>query len=264
MVATIAPLSRPARPVDAVVERLRGDLLAGRFRDHLPAERQLAEALGVSRLTLRAGLARLEAEGLVQARQGEGVRVLDWFEHGTVGLLAHLDLGARPDIARSFLELRRAVAVEAVALACDRATDAEIEALAALAERQAQEDDPQRYRARDLEFARAVLVAARSFAALLVMNALVPVYQAHPALADALIADRDQSLAGYALTVALLRARDGATAREALRAGLEHADQQALEALGARRPRSRNSTRDAPRNTTRSAALARKKTKEPR
>src|SRR3990170_2042144 len=114
-IAAVAPIVRPARPVDAVVERLRDDLLAGRYREHLPAERQLALALGVSRLTLRAALARLEAEGLVQARQGEGVRVLEPFEHGQVGLLAHLDLAARPEIARSFLELRRAVAVEAVA-----------------------------------------------------------------------------------------------------------------------------------------------------
>ena len=129
----ISPLSRPSRPVDAVTERLRADLLAGRFRAHLPAERQLAEALGVSRLTLRAALARLEAEGLVRARQGEGVRVLDWLEHGNVSLLAHLDLAARPELARSFLELRRAVAVDAVARACERASDDELDALATLA-----------------------------------------------------------------------------------------------------------------------------------
>ena len=234
-IASVLPIHRPARPVDAVVERLRGDLLAGRFTSHLPAERQLAEALGVSRLTLRAALARLEAEGLVQARQGEGVRVLDWREHGTVGLLAHLDVKARPDLARSFLELRRAVAAEAIALACERATDAEIDALAALAELQLGEQDALRYRARDLEFARGVLKAAQSFAALLVMNALVPVYQAHPALADALIADRERSRAGYVLTVALLRARDGAAAREAVRTALELVDASALAALSSSR-----------------------------
>ncbi|MBI1948728.1 MAG: FadR family transcriptional regulator [Deltaproteobacteria bacterium] len=231
--AAIAPLSRPARPVDAVVERLRADLLAERFREHLPPERQLAEALGVSRLTLRAALARLEAEGLVRARQGEGVRVLDVREHGTVGLLAHLDLAAKPELARSFLELRRAVAAEAVAAACDRATDADLARLQALADLQAKETDDARYRARDLEFARAVLEAARSFAALLVMNALVPVWHAHPVLADALIADREQSLAGYALTLALLRAKDAAAARDTLRAALEAADERALHALAA-------------------------------
>jgi DNA-binding FadR family transcriptional regulator len=231
--APIEPLSRPARPVDAVLERLRADVLAGRFREHLPAERQLAAALGVSRLTLRAALARLEAEGLARARQGEGVRVLDVLEHGTVSVLAHLDLAARPELARSFLELRRAVAVEAVALACARARDADIDALEALAAEQEREQDPARYRARDVQFARALLEAARSFAALLVMNALVPVYQAHPTLAEALTADRAQSLAGYELTIALLRARDPVAARDTLRAALEHADATVLTALAA-------------------------------
>lgn len=241
--APLAPLARPARPVDAVVQRLRGDLLAGRFHEHLPAERQLAESLGISRLTLRAALARLEAEGLVQARQGEGVRVLPWLDHGNVSLLAHLDLTAQPELARSFLELRRAVAVEAVALACERASDRDLDALAALAEAQEREQDPARYRARDVEFARGVLIAARSFAALLVMNALVPVYQAQPALADALIADRATSLAGYALTLALLRARDAASAREVLRGALEQADAAALARLAPARPSGRTSSR---------------------
>jgi GntR family transcriptional repressor for pyruvate dehydrogenase complex len=253
--APISPLSRPARPVDAVTERLRADLLAGRFREHLPAERQLAEALGVSRLTLRASLARLEAEGLVRARQGEGVRVLDWLEHGNVSLLAHLDLAARPDLARSFLELRRAVAVDAVARACARASDGELDSLAALAAAQEQEQDPARYRARDLAFARAVLVAAKSFAALLVMNALVPVYEAHPALAEALVANREASLAGYALTLALLRARDGNAAREALRTALELADEAALLHLACAvapvPPGRRRRTSSSPRRRTR-------------
>lgn len=242
--AAITPLARPARPVDAVVERLRADLLAQRFHEHLPPERELAEALGVSRLTLRAALARLEAEGLVRARQGEGVRVLAPFEHGTVGLLAHLDLAARPELARSVLELRRAVAVEAVAAACERATAADVTHLRALADAQAHETDPDRYRARDLEFARALLEAARAYAALLVMNALAPVWQAHGALADALIADRAQSLAGYALTIALVRARDAGAARDTLRAVLELADARAFDVLkGARAQRRRRATR---------------------
>lgn len=256
--APISPLSRPARPVDAVTERLRADLLAGRFREHLPAERQLAAALGVSRLTLRAALARLEAEGLVRARQGEGVRVLDWLEHGHVTLLAHLDLAARPELARSFLELRRAVAVDAVARACERASDAELDSLASLAAAQEQEQDPARYRARDLAFARAVLVAAKSFAALLVMNALVPVYEAHPALAEALVADRAASLAGYALTLALLRAKDGDAAREVLRAALELADEAVLRRLappsGARSGRRSTRAPSSPRQARRKGA----------
>jgi GntR family transcriptional repressor for pyruvate dehydrogenase complex len=228
---------RVARPVDAVVERLRQDVLSGVYPagSHLPPERQLSERLGVSRLTLRAGLARLEAEGLVRARQGDGVRVLELAEHATLGVLAHLDLSARPELMRSFLELRRAIAVEAVALACARARDEAVDGLEQLARAQEQETDDARYARRDVEFARALLEASESFAALLLFNALAPVYEAHPRLGRALIADRARSLAGYGAVIALLRARDAAGARTALREALEHADAEVLAALSPRR-----------------------------
>jgi DNA-binding FadR family transcriptional regulator len=245
------PLPR-LRPVDAVAERLRREILAGTHRAgaHLPPERQLAARLGVSRLTLRAALARLEAEGLVWARQGDGVRVLDLGEHASLGILAHMDLGARPEVLRSFLELRRAVAAEAVALACERASDEAIDRLARLAAAQAEEGDDARYRERDLAFARAVLEASESFASLLLFNALAPVYAAHPRLSEALLADRERSLAGYAVTVALLRARDGARAREAVRAALEAADRAALAALTAtsKSPKSKSPISKSPKS----------------
>ncbi len=235
----VAPLSRVARPVDAVVERLRRDVLSGAFPSggHLPPERQLATALGVSRLTLRAALARLEAEGVVRARQGQGVRVLDLAQHGTLAVLAHMDLSARPEVLRSFLELRRAVAADAVALACERATPKDLETLTRLAAEQALEHDVARYTVRDVAFARAVLVASQSFAALLLFNALAPVYEAHPQLARALVADREKSLLGYAVTLELLRAKDGAAARTLVREALELVDASALTALAPARPR---------------------------
>jgi DNA-binding FadR family transcriptional regulator len=237
----IAPLSRVARPVDAVVQRLRHDVLNGTFPagGHLPPERQLAVALGVSRLTLRAALARLEAEGLVRARQGEGVRVLDLAQHGTLAVLAHMDLAARPEVVRSFLELRRAVAAEAVAMACERVSKKDLEALARMAAEQAQETDVKRYASRDVAFGRAVLVASESFAALLVFNALAPVYEAHPQLTQALMADKERSLAGYFLTVELLRARDGAAARTVVREALEHVDAAALATLSPRKSKAK-------------------------
>jgi DNA-binding FadR family transcriptional regulator len=237
----IAPLRRVARPVDAVVERLRNDVLDGTFPSgqHLPPERQLSAALGVSRLTLRAALATLEAEGLVRARQGEGVRVLDLAEHGTLAVLAHMDLSARPEVLRSFLELRRSVAADAVALACERASAKDLKTLERLAAEQATETDPARYVTRDIAFARAVLVASESFAALLLFNALAPVYQAHPQLADALVADRERSLTGYAVTVELIRARDAAAARALVREALEHVDAGALAELAPRKSKSK-------------------------
>jgi GntR family transcriptional regulator len=51
---------------------MRADMSVG---EPLPPERQLAETLGVSRLTLRAAVQQLVAEGLLQRRQGSGTFV---------------------------------------------------------------------------------------------------------------------------------------------------------------------------------------------
>ncbi len=234
------PRARAPRPVDAVEAKLRERLLGGTPApgETLAPERELAVELGVSRLTLRAAIARLEAEGLVRARQGDGVRVLDPRRHATLAMLAHVTLAERLDLVRAFLELRRAVASEAVALACVRMADRDVHALEALVAAQSTETDASLYAARDLEISRAVLVGADNFAMLLLLNSLESVYRAQPELADALHADRPVSLAGYAAVIALLRARDPSRARDLLRTALEVADQAVLERLAARRKRS--------------------------
>src|SRR5450631_1889322 len=79
--AVLGPVARSS-VVDAVADRLRGEILAGRLAPgvRLPSERELSLALGVNRLTLRAALARLEAMGLVTTRHGSGTEVAAWRE----------------------------------------------------------------------------------------------------------------------------------------------------------------------------------------
>jgi GntR family transcriptional regulator len=63
--------------VDATEAALRERLSPGRARegDRLPPEKELAEALGVSRGTLRLALERLESNGEIVRRQGSGTFV---------------------------------------------------------------------------------------------------------------------------------------------------------------------------------------------
>lgn len=56
--------------VDQIVALLRSGRLAP--HDRLPSERQLAEAFGVSRVTVRDALRTLEAQGLMSVRVGAG------------------------------------------------------------------------------------------------------------------------------------------------------------------------------------------------
>jgi DNA-binding FadR family transcriptional regulator len=61
-----------------VADRIVASLREGRINqfDRLPAERDLAQRLGVSRPTLREALAALELAGIVQSRQGHGTVVV--------------------------------------------------------------------------------------------------------------------------------------------------------------------------------------------
>ena len=102
---------------DQVAERLRAQIAGGALApgETLPAERRLAEQLGVSRGSLRAGIAQLQAEGLLEARHGSGTRVcadldrapLDWLSW----VLASEDLAPEEAmlVVRQLVGLRRVV-----------------------------------------------------------------------------------------------------------------------------------------------------------
>ena len=60
-----------------IAEQLRGLITAGEFEGgtRLPAERDLARQLGVSRPSVREALIALELEGWVEVRTGSGIYV---------------------------------------------------------------------------------------------------------------------------------------------------------------------------------------------
>jgi DNA-binding FadR family transcriptional regulator len=69
----------PQRLYRQIAEQLRSHILAGEFQpgSRLPAERDLARQLGVSRPSVREALIALEVEGWVEVRTGSGVYVLE-------------------------------------------------------------------------------------------------------------------------------------------------------------------------------------------
>ncbi|MBX3586324.1 MAG: FadR family transcriptional regulator [Ramlibacter sp.] len=68
----------PQRLYRQIAEQLRSLIVAGEFAagSRLPAERDLAKQLGVSRPSVREALIALEVEGWVEVRTGSGVYVL--------------------------------------------------------------------------------------------------------------------------------------------------------------------------------------------
>ncbi|MES2945741.1 MAG: FadR/GntR family transcriptional regulator [Pseudomonadota bacterium] len=75
----------PQRLYRQIAEQLRALINGGEFEvgKRLPAERDLAKQLGVSRPSVREALIAMEVEGWVEVRTGSGVYVLDHSNHAS-------------------------------------------------------------------------------------------------------------------------------------------------------------------------------------
>lgn len=238
--AAIGPVARSS-VVDAVSDRLRNEILAGRIAagSRLPSERELSLALGVNRLTLRAALARLEAMGLVSTRHGSGTEVVSWRERAGLEALTMVlsslerDEPAWLELLASLLEVRRVLVSEAVALAAERHTEEDLTALRALtAEQPKLVGDPMAFARGDLAIQRAVVRAARNVGFELMLNTFSRFPDEQPGLVAELYDGREQSLPFYDVLVELVRAGDGEAARHALRAAFNAMDQDWLSRHG--------------------------------
>ena len=80
------------RPFAHAIDQLVSGILNGEFApgSDLPAERQLAQDLGITRPTLREALQVLAAEGWFQIRHGKPTRIADFMDTGSLALLSRL------------------------------------------------------------------------------------------------------------------------------------------------------------------------------
>ncbi|CAN5462402.1 FadR/GntR family transcriptional regulator [soil metagenome] len=235
--SVFGPIAR-LNVVDAVAERIRGESLAGRLTagSKLPSERELALALGINRLTLRAALARLEALGLIITRHGAGTVVASWRERAGLDALASLAAALDPaepawhDMLASILEVRRVLAAEAVALAVERHTEEDVQAMeAAAADQQKNLGDPLALARGDVMFQRAVIRAAKNVGLELILNSFARLPEDHPQLVAALYDDPDRTISAYPIIIELVRSGRPEEARTLVRQALAAADATLLE-----------------------------------
>jgi GntR family transcriptional regulator, transcriptional repressor for pyruvate dehydrogenase complex len=238
--AAIGPVARSS-VVDAVSDRLRNEILAGRIAagSRLPSERELSLALGVNRLTLRAALARLEAMGLVSTRHGSGTEVVSWRDRAGLEALPMVmnsldrDEPAFLELLASLLEIRRVLVSEGVALAAERHTEEDIAAMKQIAAEQHKNlSDPLAFARGDLALQRVIVRAARNVGFELILNSFSRFPEEQPELVAELYDRREQALPFYDILVELVRAGDGEAARHALRTAFNAMDEEWLSRHG--------------------------------
>ena len=160
--AVFTPVRTPST-FEETVERLgtaiRVGLLAPGSR--LPAERELARELGISRSTLREALTTLVQSGHLVSMRGRsgGTFVAEKPPLADEAAPADVLLG---EAATAILDSRVAVEAGAVLLACERAEREDLQRLEEVVERMAKADDFEEYRRADIRFHIGVAEAAHS------------------------------------------------------------------------------------------------------
>jgi GntR family transcriptional repressor for pyruvate dehydrogenase complex len=112
-------VERKPKLSEHVVSALRDQILGGQIApgQKLPTEGQMTETFGVSRTVIREAVASLAADGLVEARQGAGVFVLD---HPTLTFGSFNQEIRKVSQAINVLEVRMGIEIESAGLASVR------------------------------------------------------------------------------------------------------------------------------------------------
>ncbi len=105
----------PSKPIDLTESRLITAILDGTFPpdSRLPAERELAQRLGVTRPTLREALQRMACDGWIEIHQGRSTRVRNYWNEGNLGVLgaiARHQQNLPPDFVPNLLIVRSLLA----------------------------------------------------------------------------------------------------------------------------------------------------------
>jgi GntR family transcriptional repressor for pyruvate dehydrogenase complex len=114
---------------DQIFTQLKQSIIAGKWHpgEALPSEGQLSEDFGVSRMSVRVAIKKLQTFGLVEVRMGEGTYVIEF--NPSVFMKGLAPIFTRADNQLEMIEFRKALEVECLKLGFKRAEAQDIEVL---------------------------------------------------------------------------------------------------------------------------------------
>ncbi len=251
MSVEIEPIAT-ARRVDGVVERLRSLILTGAYPPgtRLPNERELAEALGVNRGSVREALKGLEFLELIEVRHGQGSFVRAISASSALQLIEVLLRDRRTitrDLLRQILEFRRHITVHVVELAARNRTPELLARARAIVERESEEGrDPEQALRIDVEMNTLLGQATGNLLYQFLSNLFTKLIQRLGPLYYNERRDHERSLQTHRALLAALEAGDPVEARRILEVMLSYSEQvilaeaEQLESEGLIGPGARN------------------------
>ena len=228
----------PFRPIQqerlssAVTRQIEKLILRGILRpgERLPAERDLAARLGVSRPSLREALADLAQRGLLTSRAGAGIYVADVLGSAFSDALISL-FAAHDEAVFDYLSFRRDMEGLAAERAARRASDTDLEMIQTVFDRMqaAHQKRSSADEARlDAEFHMAIFEASHNVVMLHMMRSMYQLLQQGVFYNRQIMfrqrATRQMLLTQHAAINAGLQARDPEAARTAVHAHLDYVE----------------------------------------
>ena len=202
--------SAPPRPSELTEQRLLQAVLDGDFPPggNLPAERELAARLGVTRPTLREALQRLARDGWFDIQHGKPTRVRDYWREGNLNVLSAIVRYSQrlpDDFIPNLLAVRLSMAPAYVRAAVDRAADQVVTLLAGYGEL---EDTSERFARADWDLHHGLTLASGNPVFTLILNGFAGLYIEMACLYFSNPGARAASRTWYAELEAAARAND--------------------------------------------------------
>ena len=205
-------LSRPDRLVIEIERLIIGGRLAVGSR--LPAERELAKSLGVSRTSLRDALSDLERRGFLERTPGRGTIVQDPTTSADGDTLLRSLEQAEPALTHT-MEVRACVEPSIAFRAALTVTDRDVEALRALIDEQVASKTTAAFVALDRTFHRSIAVYTKNPLLIRLIDNVNELVEPSRQLALQTTARRRTSIAEHRAIFEAISARDPEAAQRA-------------------------------------------------
>lgn len=234
---------QPEKLSSSVVRQIEQLILRGILRpgERLPAERELADRLGVSRPSLRDAIAELSDRGLLTARAGSGIFVAEVlgsaFSPALIRLFANHD-----EAVFDYLAFRRDMEGLAAERAARLGSDTDLKVVDTIfrkMEAAHQKRDPADESELDAQFHMAIVEASHNVVMLHMMRSMFDLLRQGVFYNRQMLfrnrTTRDLLLGQHGAMNAALQARDPAAARAAVEAHLDYVAQSLHDGLRAQR-----------------------------
>ncbi|MFZ0135613.1 MAG: FadR/GntR family transcriptional regulator [Candidatus Sulfotelmatobacter sp.] len=170
---------RTSRLYEQIVQQIEESVLNGSLKpgDQLPAERDLAQRLGVSRTAVREAVKTLREKGLVEAYSGRGTFVTDGTSQAarqSFDLMVKIGLQGQGEGSPHLVELRLVLEPGIAAMAAERVTEEDLAAMReAVAVMDRSQKNAEAYIEADLDFHLALAEAVANPLILSLIDSIV-------------------------------------------------------------------------------------------